>query len=76
MLVRKIFREIALTLAGVFSLYEVDDDAIRAITRGVLDVFESHTDAGLPHQSAQQHPAVTEMLAAIEGEPNPTNDKR
>ncbi len=66
--VRAVFREIALTLAGVFSLYDVNDEAIQAITRGVLDVFEAHASPEILEPPSRTHPAVSDMIARINGD--------
>ncbi len=67
---RQIFREIALTLAGIISLYEVEDNVVKAITQGVLDVFESYAAPDEFVMGTRPHPAVTEMLDRIEGDSN------
>ena len=40
--IRQAFRQIVLTLGGIFSVYDADDDLVWAVTRGLDQVFAAH----------------------------------
>jgi len=70
---REIFRQLVLTLGGIFAVYDADDDLIWAVTRALDQVFEAHlapaADEPIEWASARHHrphPAVVELLAAID----------
>lgn len=72
---REIFRQVVLTLGGIFSVYDADDDLVWAVTRSLDQVFETHlgpvagdVDDGSRAEGIKRrpHPAVVELLASID----------
>lgn len=72
---RRAFRQVVLTLGGIFSVYDADDDLIWAVTRGLDQVFVAHLcppEGGAspgkehPEPRPRPHPAVVELLASLE----------
>lgn len=64
-----IFREIACTLGGIFSVYGADDELLWTITRELDRIFAAHL-APAPDEHARAarphpHPAVVELLASL-----------
>lgn len=78
---RQAFRQVVLTIGGIFSVYQVDDDLVWAITRGLDRVIAAHLRParGTPSKAAKQpgnrprsHPAIVELLAGLASPSNPT----
>ena len=78
---RQAFRQVVLTIGGIFSVYQVDDDLVWAITRGLDQVIAAHLrpTRGTPSRVVKQrrsrprpHPAVVELLAGLASPSNPT----
>ena len=72
---RRAFRQVVLTLGGIFSIYDADDDLIWAVTRGLDQVFAAHLRQAVstspdgkehPEPRPRPHPAVVELLASLE----------
>lgn len=72
---RRAFRQVVLTLGGIFSIYDADDDLIWAVTRGLDQVFAAHLRSPEtcaspskehPEPRPRPHPAVVELLASLE----------
>jgi len=71
---REIFRQVVLTLGGIFSVHDADDELIWAVTRGLDQVFETHLgpvrtdvdDGAAERVRRRPHPAVVELLASID----------
>ena len=72
---REIFRQVVLTLGGIFSVYDADDELVWAVTRSLDQVFEAHLgpvasdvddDFEAERLKRRPHPAVVELLASID----------
>lgn len=72
---RAIFRQITVTLGGLFAVYEADDELIWAVTRELGELFAAHLEpqreeAGRGEWS-RPHPALVELLARLDRPPGP-----
>lgn len=67
---REIFRQITLTLGGIFAVYEANDELMWTVTRELRLIFAAHLEA-LPEERGhasrpRPHPAVIELLASLD----------
>jgi hypothetical protein len=65
---RAIFRQITLTLGGLFAVYEADDELMWAVTRELGKIFAIHLEprAEGPEKRPRPHPALVELLASLD----------